>query len=72
VNLVRPISPELRFAKSNEHYLLPLLAPRPVFERFVLSGPIGVEERDIGEWSDDHPLNYANKAEKFAKGLFYN
>lgn len=29
-----------------------------------------VETRDIGEWSDDHPLNNARTCDEFANKLF--
>ena len=33
---------------------------------------INVKTKDIGEWSDDHPLNCKNTAEDFYKSLFGN
>ncbi len=31
---------------------------------------MGCEERDIGEWSDDHPLNHLDKSDAEYRRLF--
>lgn len=31
---------------------------------------MAVEERDIGEWNDDHPLNWADTKKKHFEELF--
>jgi len=40
------------------------------YQEAMLFIPIEIEERDIGEWSDDHPLNSSRTREKKKKKLF--
>jgi hypothetical protein len=50
----------VRETLENAHYPNRCIAPN------VLS----VETRDIGEWRDDHPLNFASKAKAEIERLF--
>ena len=38
--------------------------------RCISPSVISVESGDIGEWSDDHPLNNTRTADEFARNLF--
>ena len=44
--------------------------PTPIQHTGTPPSVISVESRDIGEWSDDHPLNKTDTADEFARNLF--
>jgi len=38
--------------------------------RCIYPNVVNIEERDIGEWSDDHPLNQTDECEDYFRALF--
>jgi len=51
---------EIRSVLENNHYPNHCMAPEVS----------RIEERDIGEWSDDHPLNSSKTSQEYAEHLF--
>ena len=58
------------FDKIGEKDIADLVENARYPNRCISPSVISVESRDIGEWSDDHPLNKTDTADEFARNLF--